>query len=62
MEILKNENKFATMNDQELSEIEGGVLPAAAAVAAVPAGVKVAGYVIGGLTAVGIAAWGYFSK
>ncbi|WP_156008530.1 hypothetical protein [Streptococcus ruminantium] len=42
-----------------MTAVEGGIGPA---VVAIPAGVKIAGYVVGGLTAAGIAAWGYFSS
>lgn len=46
------------LTDKELKDIQGGVLPA---VVAVPVGVKVAGYITGGLIAPGIAAWGYLN-
>ena len=58
MEILVNDSRF-TMTENELATVSGGVAPAA--VVAIPVGIKVAGYVVGGLSAVGLAVWGYFS-
>ncbi|BBA91713.1 MULTISPECIES: class IIb bacteriocin, lactobin A/cerein 7B family [Streptococcus] len=59
MKTLTIENGFVALNEEELTAVEGGIGPA---VVAIPAGVKIAGYVVGGLTAAGIAAWGYFSS
>ena len=47
------------MTEKELATVDGGVVPAA--VVAVPVGIKVVEYVVGGLSAVGLAVWGYFS-
>ena len=47
------------MTEKELATVDGGVAPAA--VVAVPVGIKVAGYVVGVLSAVGLAVWDYFS-
>ena len=58
MNILVNDHQFTAMTEKELATVDGGVLPAA--VVAVPVGIKVAGYVVSGLSAVGLAAWGYF--
>lgn len=58
MNILVNDHQFTAMTEKELATVDGGVLPAA--VVAVPVGIKVAGYVVGGLSAVRLAAWGYF--
>ena len=58
MNILVNDNQFAEMTEKELAIVDGGVLPAA--VVAVPVGIKVAGYVVGSLSAAGLVAWGYF--
>ena len=58
MNILVNDHQFTAMTEKELATVDGGVLPAA--VVAVPVGIKVAGYGVGGLSAVGLAAWGYF--
>ena len=58
MNILVNDHQFTVMTEKELATVDGGVLPAA--VVAVPVGIKVAGYVVGGLSAVELAAWGYF--
>lgn len=55
MNILVNDNQFTAMTEKELATVDGGVLPAA--VVAVPVGIKVAGYVVGGLSAVGLVAW-----
>ena len=49
MNILVNDNQFTAMTEKELATVDGGVLPAA--VVAVPVGIKVAGYVVGGLSA-----------
>ena len=54
MNILVNDHQFTAMTEKELATVDGGVLPAA--VVAVPVGIKVAGYVVGGLSAVGLAA------
>lgn len=59
MEILVNDSRFTAMTENELATVTGGVVPAAAV--AVPVGIKVAGYVVGGISAVGLAVWGYFS-
>ncbi|KXU12581.1 hypothetical protein SINDD18_01519 [Streptococcus infantis] len=59
MEILVNDSRFTAMTENELATVAGGVVPAA--VVAVPVGIKVAGYVVGGISAVGLAVWGYFS-
>ena len=58
MNILVNDNQFTEMTEKELATVDGGVLPAA--VVAVPVGIKVAGYVVGNLSAAGLVAWGYF--
>ena len=58
MNILVNDHQFTAMTEKELATVDGGVLPAA--VVAVPVGIKVAGYVVGSLSAVGLVAWGYF--
>lgn len=47
-----------SLTEKDLATIQGGALPA---LAAVPVGIKVAGYVTGGLIAGGIAAWGYLN-
>ena len=59
MEILVNDSRFTAMTENKLATVAGGVVPAA--VVAVPVGIKVAGYVVGGISAVGLAVWGYFS-
>lgn len=48
----------APLAEKDLATIQGGALPA---LAAVPVGIKVAGYVTGGLIAGGIAVWGYLN-
>lgn len=58
MEILVNDSRFTAMTENELATVAGGVVPAAVAV---PVGIKVAGYIVGGISAVGLAVWGYFS-
>ena len=59
MNILVNDDRFTAMTEKELATVDGGVAPAA--VVAVPVGIKVAGYVVGVLSAVGLAVWDYFS-
>ncbi len=56
MEILANNHQFTVISEKELETVAGGVVP----VVAIPVGVKIGGYIVGGLSAVGLIAWGYF--